>query len=120
MARITLGIMRFHAHHGLFEEERKIGGEYEVTVSYDQDIENVEKTDIIEDTLDYALVYELVKEEMAKESKLIEHVSARILRHLIERFGKKNWRLRFSKKHPPVCGELERATIELSESDLKL
>lgn len=89
MARITLGIMRFHAHHGLFEEERKIGGEYEVTVSYDQDIENVEKTDIIEDTLDYALVYELVKEEMAKESKLIEHVSARILRHLIERFGKK-------------------------------
>lgn len=61
MARITLGIMRFHAHHGLFEEERKIGGEYEVTVSYDQDIENVEKTDIIEDTLDYALVYELVK-----------------------------------------------------------
>lgn len=118
MARITLGVMTFHAHHGLFEEERKIGGKYELTVTYEQDIENVSETDDIEDTLNYASVYDIVKEEMEKESKLIEHVSARILRHLFCQFGHRDWQIRFSKINPPVNGEVERVTIDLKESDL--
>jgi dihydroneopterin aldolase len=68
---ISLYNLRFFAHHGLYEEEIKLGNEFEVNVevqfSTTQDL--VRK---VEDTCDYAALYSLISQEMKIPRKLLE------------------------------------------------
>lgn len=111
---ITLETMKFHALHGVMEMERIIGGEYLVDLSYTIDSKAVE-TDCLEDTLSYADLYLLVKNEMTQPSQLIEHVAGRVLSAIKNRYPQiQKTTVRVSKLNPPVSGEVERATVTLT------
>ncbi|MBO7201925.1 MAG: dihydroneopterin aldolase [Paludibacteraceae bacterium] len=115
MSKIKLEKMRFFAHHGFFEEERRVGAEYEVSVTLDVDIELAGRTDDLNDTLNYQQVYDIVKQEMTESSHLIEHVSMRIMTALKKEVGNRVnsiW-LSLSKINPPLGGQVDRVTIEL-------
>lgn len=110
---ITLETMKFHAFHGVMDEERIIGGTFLADISYTMDTNAIE-TDCIEDTVSYADIYELTKEEMMKPSKLIEHVAGRILKILKNKFPQiREISVSISKLNPPVYGEVERATVTI-------
>ncbi|MBQ4033803.1 MAG: dihydroneopterin aldolase, partial [Paludibacteraceae bacterium] len=47
MATITLEEMQFYAHHGCFEEERKVGTNFSVTVTFSYDATIAATTDSI-------------------------------------------------------------------------
>ena len=68
---IELTNLRFFAKHGLFAEEQKIGNEFEVDlfVSYDPGAELIDE---LSETVNYASLYELLKEEMQKPRELLE------------------------------------------------
>jgi 7,8-dihydroneopterin aldolase/epimerase/oxygenase len=78
MGRIEVCGIRLYAHHGCMPEETKLGGNYEVDVILEADLSKSEKSDKLEDTLDYVAVYNIVVREMQTPSSLIEHVAARI------------------------------------------
>jgi dihydroneopterin aldolase len=78
MGQLVLENMEFFAHHGHFDEEQTIGGRFEVTVVIDTDLSKPAETDDLNDALDYSLVYEVVKKEMGKSSRLLEHLARRI------------------------------------------
>jgi dihydroneopterin aldolase len=111
---ITLESMKFLAYHGVMEQEQIIGGTYFVDVSYVIDTESVE-TDDITDTVSYAEVFDVVKQEMSKPSKLIEHVAGRILKSVKNNFSKiSSLTVKVSKLYPPVNGEAARATASVT------
>jgi dihydroneopterin aldolase len=105
--------MKFHAFHGLSTEERTVGGFYLVDITCSV-CTNAVETDRIEDTVDYAVLFDLVKEEMMKPSLLIEHVAGRILKTLKARFPQiGEWVVKVSKLNPPVDGEMASASVTL-------
>ena len=71
--------MEFYAYHGCFEEEQKIGTWFNVDLSLEVDTSKAEKSDNIEDTVNYQSVYQVVKEQMMIPSHLLENVARRIL-----------------------------------------
>nr|WP_243664118.1 dihydroneopterin aldolase [Rhodothermus marinus] len=43
----------FYAHHGVTQEEHRIGGRYEVDVAMELNVEEAARTDALEKTVDY-------------------------------------------------------------------
>ena len=108
---MTLETMKFHANHGVMAEERIIGGIYLADVSYVVDSIAVE-TDRIEETIDYSVIYDLVKMEMMKPSNTIEHVAGRTLKAIKARFPQtQELTVKITKCNPPVNGEMAGASV---------
>jgi len=113
---ITLETMKFHAFHGVMAEERATGGTFLVDVSYTFDTNAVE-TDRLEDTVDYSDLYDLVKEEMLKQSFTIEHVAGRTLKAIISRFPQiQELVVKIAKLNPPVNGEMASASAMIKNT----
>lgn len=103
MVTIHLHKLLFTGFHGLYEEEKILGTEYEVNI----DIELVDlKYKIIQlhQTINYVVVYEIVKARMAKPSALLETV-AQDLADLIHNASSGNLyaiTVNIKKLHPPI------------------
>lgn len=65
-------------------------------------------TDELEDTLNYAEMVDIIKAEMAKPSKLIEHAAGRIAKALRSRYGDAiaAGELTVAKLAPPIPAQL--------------
>jgi 7,8-dihydroneopterin aldolase/epimerase/oxygenase len=63
------------AYHGCMDEEALLGGKYIVDIVLSTDFTKSAESDELIDTIDYVAVRNIVVEEMAIRSKLIEHVA---------------------------------------------
>ena len=112
--KISLDDMRFCAYHGVMEQERRVGGEYNVSLTVEADLADAARTDDVADTINYAELYELVKREMAMPSKLLEHVAARIGQRAIEAFERITAvTVKVTKLNPPMGGDSKGASVEI-------
>lgn len=112
--RIELLGMHFFSRHGCLEKERLHGNEFKVDFSCDWDTSAAELSDELEDTLDYSQVYSIIAREMARPSKLLEHVAGRIADALKQEVpGMEHFEISVYKKNPPVRGECEWAKISI-------
>ena len=59
---ITLDALRFYAYHGVDEQERRVGNEYQVDLVLKADIGEACRTDCLEGTVNYADVCQAVKQ----------------------------------------------------------
>lgn len=115
--KIRLEEMRFYAYHGVLPQETKVGNHFIVNLTLTAPLERAVRSDDLEDTLNYADVYAVVKEQMEIPSKLLEHVAGRILYALKERFPRLTAvELTLSKLNPPFGGDLRSASVLLSET----
>ena len=104
--------MEFYAYHGCYREEQLIGNHFLVDITMDTNMEKASKSDELSDALNYAETYELVKEEMAIRSYLLEHVSKRILDKLFERFPQlERAKVCVTKLNPPVDGQMQSVSV---------
>ena len=83
---IRLQDMRFYAYHGVMEQERRVGGEYLVSLQVETDLSRAALSDAVADTVNYAELYEVVRRVMAEPSQLLEHVAGRIGQCVLEEF----------------------------------
>jgi dihydroneopterin aldolase len=112
MQYLELKEMIFHGYHGIMEQERKVGNVYTVDLKIYFDFKQAMVTDNLNDTINYASVYEIIKQEMAIPSYLIEHVAGRIIRHIQTDFPQiENLEIRLAKKNPPFGGDLKEAAV---------
>ena len=112
MNRIELTGMIFHAFHGVSTQERKVGTTYTIDLKFESDIQKAAETDNLNDTVNYASVYAIVKEEMAIPSNLIEHAANRIIRRLRTNFPQmKTIEIRLAKQNPPFGGDIREAAV---------
>ena len=115
MAKISLNNMIFFGYHGCFEEEQVIGNNYSVSVSFVFNTKTAEKTDNLEDTVNYQTIYDLIKKEMAITSKLIEHVARRIFNAIQNEFKDiTELKVKLKKLKPNLGGIVESAEIVIN------
>lgn len=115
MGKIELQGMRFFAHHGCFSEERTIGNYFIVDLEVEADLSTASVSDSLEDTLNYQLLFDIVKEEMAVPSDLLEHVAGRIIRRVRAVFPDIcSGSVSISKINPPLGGEVAASRVTLA------
>lgn len=112
---IFLKNLRFHAYHGVMEQERVVGNDYVVNVRMEVPVDEALKSDRVEDTVSYAEVFEIVRREMAVPSQLIEHVSGRMAHALEEAFPQtESVTITIIKVNPPMGVDSDGAGVELT------
>jgi 7,8-dihydroneopterin aldolase/epimerase/oxygenase len=116
MSKIILENMEFHAFHGCLEHEQTLGNTFVVSVVMEIDTTHPGKTDLLEHTLNYQLVYDVINGQMEIPSKLIEHVGQRILDSLFVGFPQiHELEVKLSKLNPPLGGKVDRVSIVLNK-----
>lgn len=78
--------LEFYSYHGLYAEEQVLGSKFRVDVKVTMDIDEPIAT--LDDAVNYEILFNTAKEEMAVRQDLIETVAQRILTRLQEHFGK--------------------------------
>ncbi len=117
MARIILENMEFYAYHGVFEHEKTIGNTFTVTLEMEVNTEKAGTSDHLEDTVNYALIYNTVRKQMDIPSNLIEHLAHRIADKVMNKFMRVNYlKLKLSKQNPPLEGKVQQVSIVLEKS----
>jgi dihydroneopterin aldolase len=115
MGIIELEGMEFFAYHGHYPVEKEVGNKFIVYAKITTGCDKAGKSDKLEDALDYQKLYQLIKDEMAIPSDLLEHVSTRIMDKLYEEFPKiENASIKISKMNPPMGGQIEKVSVTLS------
>jgi len=101
---IELKDLYFFSYHGLHEEERIVGGEFSVDL-FAKYISGENTITIIEETINYAILYEIVKIEMNQPRDLLETLAQSITERIQIKFPViKEIEIRIVKKHPPITG----------------
>lgn len=115
MGIINVNGIRVYAYHGCLPEEGIIGGEYVVDVRITGRFHQAEISDELSDTVDYCVVFETVKREMAIRSKLIEHVAKRIADGLRNDYpAVDKFEVKVTKINPPMNGDVREVSYEIS------
>ncbi|MES2780318.1 MAG: dihydroneopterin aldolase [Bacteroidota bacterium] len=78
--------LEFYGYHGLYAEEKVLGGNFRVDMKVTMDIAKPIAT--LDDAVNYEVLFNTAKEEMAVRQDLIETVAQNILNRLQEHFGK--------------------------------
>ena len=106
--------VRFHAFHGVMPQERKVGAEFAVSLRVGLDLSRAVESDNVEDTLNYATLYEVVKKEMIIPSRLLEHVAGRIGKAVFSHFPQvESADVVITKQNPPMGADCNGASVEL-------
>ena len=115
MGKISLEGMEFYARHGYYKEERIIGNKYSVDVTLDVDFTDAALADKLEGTVNYEKVYEIVREVMSIDARLLEHLAGRMIKALKQNFSKiRSVEVKISKYNPPIKGLCQKATVTLT------
>ena len=111
---ISLRNVRFHAFHGVMPQERRVGGDFLVNLRVGYPLEKAMQSDEVGDTLNYAVLYEVVQAEMMKPSNLLEHLAGRIADAIVKRFPQvTSIDLELMKQNPPMGADCDGAAVEI-------
>lgn len=115
MGIIRITNIQVYAYHGCLVEEGKIGSDYRIDIEVKANLQPSADSDELSDTVDYVHVNRIVKQEMAVRSKLLEHVAKRIINRIFDEIPIANeTTVQVSKINPPIGGNVEMVTIEMT------
>ncbi|HET9747069.1 MAG TPA: dihydroneopterin aldolase [Chitinophagaceae bacterium] len=101
---IELRGLQFYSFHGLYEEEKKVGGEFVVDVFAKFPAED-HGLNSINETVNYAALFEIVKEEMNQPRDLLETVAQSIAEKIYAKYDViKEVEIRIEKRKAPIVG----------------
>lgn len=115
-SNIELKDLRFYAYHGVTDKEQQIGSNFRVQlkVFFTPRVKAFENDELI-GTVNYAEVYETVRAEMQRPSRLIENVAWRISEALFYRFQMISAvEISVEKENPPISADCKSASVTLN------
>ena len=102
MMTICLNNLHFHAFHGIYPEEKLIGGEFEVNLSVKYMPAQIPVTDL-RHTVNYAELYNLLVAEMKKPCAVLETFVTKLAALILARFSLvEEVEISITKLHPPL------------------
>ncbi len=111
---ILLQGLHFYACIGVGEQERVVGNEYVVDLRLGYPLAAAMESDDVADTLNYAEVFNVVRNVMKLPAKLLESVAGAIVRELCVRFPEiETVDLKLVKLNPPMGADSDGAGVEL-------
>ncbi|WP_456277117.1 dihydroneopterin aldolase [Bacillus sp. AK128] len=116
MDKIELHEMIFYGYHGVLPEETKLGQRFIVDLTLSMDLSKPGKSDHLDDTVNYAEVYNLCKKIVEGEPrKLVEAVAEDICEQVLQSFSKvEECSIRFIKPDPPIQGYYKAVSVSLT------
>ena len=111
MGLITVEGIRVFAHHGHLPEEAVLGGHFIVNVWVEADTTEVEKTDDLNDTVDYVKIIEIVKQQMSIRSNMIEHPAKRIVDAILPLNKVQKVTVEVEKIQPPINASFDKISV---------
>ena len=114
MGIVELEEMEFYAFHGCYKEEQTVGNKFIVNLTMTADCSQAAATDDVSHSANYLAAYEVVKEQMAVKSHLLENVADRILTALPAKVPTvTSAKVKISKVNPPLGGKVGRASVTM-------
>lgn len=103
----------FYAHHGVMQEEHRLGGRYEVDVSMDLDFTAAATGDDLSGTVDYEKIYRIVQQVVVHNRfYLIERLAYLIAGEVMTAYPLiQSIEVTVRKPNPPVGGTADRAEV---------
>ncbi len=111
--RVSLNGLEIRAFHGVYEFERRQGGEYTVD-AWVEELAEAQMADLeLEDTLNYELLLELVQKELNRPTPLLESLANRILLRVQEVFPQATAAgIKIQKLNPPLDARVYSSSVE--------
>jgi 7,8-dihydroneopterin aldolase/epimerase/oxygenase len=120
MGKIILEDIEFFAYHGCFKEEKVIGNKFIVNLEIETDTSKSEKTDKLDDTINYQEVYNIINEIMSESCDLLEHLGAKIIDAIMLKFTTiHEIKVKVSKLNPPMGSKMRAVSFETVRSRKK-
>lgn len=107
--------LHVRAYHGVLEQERRVGNDYIVNVGVKYPLDKACESDEVGDTLNYAELADIIKQEMAVSSNLLEHVARRIADAIIAEYPRTNSvKIDIMKVAPPMLADCDGAGVRIT------
>jgi len=112
---ITLQGMQFYGYHGVLPEENRLGQRFLVDVTMWLDLSEAGRSDRLEDTINYAEVYERVRAIAEGEPvRLIETLAERVASALLQTYTRiTEISIRVTKPHPPFGAHFDGVSVQI-------
>lgn len=102
-SQIIIDGLKLHGYHGVLEQERTIGNEFQFDIVIGYDFCEAALVDKLDGTLNYASVIETIKKVNDTPSSLLENLCWRLNKELRERFPNiGEMTIKVSKLSPPI------------------
>jgi dihydroneopterin aldolase len=111
MGLITVEGIRVFGYHGHLPEEAVLGGHFIVNVWVEADTTVVEKTDDLNDTVDYVKILDIVKEQMAIRADMIEVPAKRIVDAILSLNKAQKVTVEVEKVLPPIDATFDKISV---------
>ncbi|MGG6439957.1 dihydroneopterin aldolase [Saccharococcus caldoxylosilyticus] len=115
MDKIYLQRMEFYGYHGVLPEENALGQRFVVDVTLETNLQRAGKSDRLEDTINYAEVYNMCRQIVEKRKfALIEAVAEAIAGQILSSFPTViRCTVKVTKPNPPIPGHYESVAVEI-------
>lgn len=114
MSQIALEGIEFFSYHGCMKEEELTGTNFRLHLYLETPTDEAELSDDLNHTVNYFDVYQLVKKEMEKRSKLLEHVGRRVIDSILSNYHTvSSVKIKIEKLNPPLGGKMESVSLTL-------
>ena len=112
--KISLEGLEFHAFHGVYPHELESGNWFEVDISVETNILEGAVNDDLAKTVNYETLYQYVRDEMERPSRLLETVAEKIVGRVLGELPQvENVELKIAKINPPIGGKCKKASVWL-------
>ena len=116
MGVVALEGVEFFAYHGYYDEEQKTGNRYSIDIAVTADVGGAAQQDRLSLTINYETLYHIIAEEMARQSRLLEHIAERIIERTYQAYPRAELvEVSVSKYNPPIGGVCTRARVTLKK-----
>ncbi len=102
MLTIHLHNLLFHAYHGLYAEEQLLGNDFEVSITI-QHTPITTQIIALDQTINYAAVYDMVKKRMNIPTPLLETLAQELCQSILKNFSQaESVFFSIKKLNPPI------------------
>ena len=110
--------IKLYGYHGVLEKEREIGQYFYIDIEIFLDLEPAGITDDLGNTVDYSVVYDIIKDINNKNKfRLIESFAQKISEELMSNFDKiKTVVVKIRKPDAPIDGDFGWVGVEIKRS----
>ncbi len=117
MDKIRLKNMTFYGYHGTHEQEKILGGKFEVDLEFAFDLTSAIKSDQLEDTISYVDIYKLIQQIMTNSKyHLIESLAGNIIKSIFQKFPIDKATIKIRKPHVHIQGVIDTVEVEITRT----
>ena len=111
---IEIRDIHIYAHHGVMPQEREVGAWFTIDIRMTLNDSSCAESDSIANTVSYADIYDIIRNEMKESSNLLEHVCKRISDTIYSNFIQvQEIDITLCKDTPPMGGDRLKACVTI-------